>query len=384
MTIHRPFPTHDKSKSVVFFSSSGAQGGAERQLANLLNHFKYSTIYLVILDHHKFLDSVITNPSVRIIRFTRHRISFFGSLSRFFFLLSFIAADKSESLVLIGWMARANLLTYFICILLTPFKKISLIWNHRSSFLLFQSFSSQVLLFVSLLISFVSPKKIIHITNSSSVFDPRFVRFMIRGPKYVIYNGFEFKDSLSFAYPVRNPPFSTIDSSHPIRLLYPARFSPEKGHSILFEALRLAPFSFELTLVGTGCSCQNASLMKQISAIHGNVVCKESSKSIFEDYISSHYTLLFSYSESFPNILVESMSVATPCICTNVGDSQAILGGHGFLLDEHTPNAALSALISAYNFLSTPAYSEMCANAKSHVIKKYPIDKMIASFQSIL
>ncbi len=376
MSKSQSFPS-STTHSVFFVSSSGSPGGAERQLANLLNNLPHFVVNLLILNDNKFLESLIYNSNVTIV-YSSPR----GILSTFANLFWRLKVDPHSRITLVGWMAKANILVWLVSLFLQPFKSTTLIWNHRSSFFLYQSVHSQLLLFSSLLLSFFSLKKIIHVSNSYSIFSPRLVRFMLSGPKYVICNGYDFPSLLSCAKP-RNLFFPT-SSGHKLLLICPARFSPEKGHQLLFAALERLTFDFHITLVGTGCNHENPKLMKLISKVFHKVSLIEHSSTIAQLYSSHHYTILFSSSESFPNVIVESMAVSVPCICTDVGESRTIVGPFGFVLKNRTVADACESLSSAYRLYLSGSYTDMCINARTHVINKYSASNMAQSFSSLI
>lgn len=363
-------------QTIFFVSSSGSPGGAERQLANLLNHLQYKTIYLLILDEHKFLESLIVNHNVIITYAPSYKF-----LRSFVTLFLRLKADQHSRITLVGWMAKANIFVYFLSFLLLPFKSILLIWNHRSSFFLYQSISSQFLLFFSVFLSLFYPRKIIHVSNSFSVFSPRFIRYFLFGVKHVIPNGYDFNKFLHADQSSHSSSHSL--PSNKLLLLCPARFSPEKGHQLLFKALERVPFDFHITLVGTGCHNENPKITNLISKIRDKVTLVEHSSSMAFFYSRHHFTVLLSSSESFPNVIVESMAFSVPCICSDVGESKSIVGPFGFVLRSRTLTEACNSLISAYTMFCSDHYSSMCANARSYVLEKYPAIKMVQSFNNL-
>ena len=365
------------SQPLFFVSGSGSPGGAERQLANLLNHLPHQHIHLLILNDNTFLESLINNDRVS--------ITYSHSRSLISVFLSFcqqLRAVPCSRLTIVGWMAKANLFVLFASYFLLPFKSSSVIWNHRSSFFLYQSIYSQILLFASLFLSLLSFKKITHVSNSHTVFSPLLVKLMLLGPKFVIPNGYDFSSGSTlskFRLPSR-----LLRPDEKLLLLCPARFSPEKGHQLLFQALERVPFDFHITLIGTGCNYNNLKLLRLISKVRDKVSLVEHTSFMDQQYLNHHYTVLFSSSESFPNVLIESMALRVPCICSNVGDSKAIVGSFGFVLKNRSVTEACKTLCSAYTIcLSSSSYSDLCSGAMSYVVNKYTADQMSKSFSAL-
>jgi glycosyltransferase involved in cell wall biosynthesis len=205
---------------------------------------------------------------------------------------------------------------------------------------------------------------------------------MLLGPKLVIPNGFDFTTLPDFNKSRHVPTSFPFDSK--LLLICPARFSPEKGHHLLFQALERVKFDYHITLVGTGCNHKNPKLATLISKCRDKVSLIEHSSSIFQLYRRHHYTILLSSSESFPNVVVESMALSVPIICSDVGDSKSIVGSFGFVLKDRTVTEAYESLCSAYRLCTSPAYSDMCSNARNYVADKYSVTKMTQSFISLL
>ena len=364
------------SRPIYFVTSSGSPGGAERQLANLLNNLTHNSINLLVLNNSAFLESLISNNNVSITYLRSNNI-----LLALFAFCRRLRVEPDSNITIVGWMAKANIFVLFASLLLLPFKSTSLIWNHRSNFFLYQSVYSQLLLFSSLFFSFLSPKKITHVSNSSSIFSHKLVRSMLTGPKYVIPNGFEFSSFPSFNKTRQLSIPLPFDGK--LLLICPARLSPEKGHQLLFQALERVNFNFHITLVGTGCNYENPSLLSLISKVRDNVSLIEHSSSILDLYCRHHYTVLFSSSESFPNVIVESMALSVPTICSDVGESKSIVGPYGFVLKERTVVEACESLCSAYRLCLSRAYSDMCINARNHVVDKYSVSKMTKAFNTL-
>ena len=112
--------------------------------------------------------------------------------------------------------------------LLKPFKT-KLFLCHRSKFTLYQSLKSQILLYITLIIYFIYPKKIIHIANSPIIYSSKIIRFLLKSKPICIKNCFEFNKNKIFT--------NFLKESDPIQLTIVGRFSREKGYELLFKSL---------------------------------------------------------------------------------------------------------------------------------------------------
>lgn len=79
-----------------------------------------------------------------------------------------------------------------------------------------------------------------------------------------------------------------------------------------------------------------------------------------------------SASEAFPNVVAEAMSVGTPCIGTDVGETRAIIGDAGKVVPAKNPKALADAVL--FMLSNAEAYSEFTARAKAHIAANYSLE----------
>ena len=169
----------------------------------------------------------------------------------------------------------------------------------------------------------------------------------------------------------------------PLKLLYVARYSPEKRHRYLFKVLSQLSIPFELTLIGTGCTYNNKLFRKALEHYKINALCFEHVENIFEYYEKSTYTLLFSSSEAFPNVLAESMMLGTPCISFNVGDAALIIGNCGYILPNKSFQSVCLKLHEAALSANTSEYRDMREAARLRFKSLFTLEEMACSYNLI-
>ena len=68
-----------------------------------------------------------------------------------------------------------------------------------------------------------------------------------------------------------------------------------------------------------------------MSQNNNNPIQINEAKDLIEAYSSTDLTILTSQSESFPNVIGESMSCSTPCLSFDVGDCKRLIGENGWV-----------------------------------------------------
>lgn len=323
---------------LIVITSSASQGGAERQLKYLIESLSQVEIVLIVAGRGAMFDDTL-DPHITTI--SAYRSGRFSTLKTIFTVLVSLwrirdsASYPSKPVVIQGWLEYGNLLAYISRLII--FRSSWLVFAHRSSFFLNQSFMSQSIMFASLAASFLCRQyKSVHIANSRSIYKFPFSRIFIPSSNaFVVDNCFpkSMKSNLvgKYAY---SPIVRNRDLDQDLRLLYVARFSPEKRHSLLFRYLETVNFSFKLTCIGSGCTFSNKHFAKLSRGIRHKLTAIETATDLESFYSSSDFTLLFSRSESFPNVLAESLLSSTPCISFNVGESVNIIGDAGFIISD--------------------------------------------------
>lgn len=129
-----------------------------------------------------------------------------------------------------------------------------------------------------------------------------------------------------------------------------ARYSPMKDHPTLLCAISLVHAEqphVQFLLSGEGIDANNdqlANLLRR-NSINGAVHLLGIRRDMARLTAALDIACLSSWSESFPNVLVEAMSCAIPCVTTNVGDAKRIVGNAGHIVPPRDPQALAGGLL---------------------------------------
>lgn len=135
---------------------------------------------------------------------------------------------------------------------------------------------------------------------------------------------------------ITTPKTEVRDNNKPLQIITVGRLSKEKGHERIIEVLSKLEFPFHYFMIGDGIEKENIVHLIQTKGIENQVTQISYTKNV-EDYLrKSDVFVLGSYSEGFPNALIESAVVGTPIIAFKApGGINEIIepGKNGFIVN---------------------------------------------------
>jgi glycosyltransferase involved in cell wall biosynthesis len=169
-----------------------------------------------------------------------------------------------------------------------------------------------------------------------------------------IKKGFNNKKSFympNFYAPIT--PHKKIKNNHVIFLMV-ARWNKVKDHKTLIEAFNIfsqTKKNWKLYLAGAEINNNNKDLNKLIDLnpdIKNKIELLGEVKNINAIYAKANIHILSSISESFPNVVAESMLNGCPNIASNVGDAADIIDNKGWILYTQNPIELSNIIMKAY------------------------------------
>jgi len=251
-----------------------------------------------------------------------------------------------------SWMYHSNFITIFI-------PKIfhrNLYWNIRHSELNTR-ISKKMTIFISVICGFFSkivPKKIIYCSERSINFHEK-NHFYSKNKKTLIYNGFSDK-----TYAPINRLREIFRKENKIKksdiiIGYAGRYARQKNIQSMLHAFSkfiISKNNIYLYMVGRDVNKQNKELIKYLNSLNitNKVFFLKEQKSLIKFYNGIDLLLLTSHSESFPNVVAESMLCATPVLSSNTGCSKKIIGNYGFVMTNNNKQSIFKYLKRTINF----------------------------------
>lgn len=167
------------------------------------------------------------------------------------------------------------------------------------------------------------------------------------------------------------------------------RLDPQKDHANLLESLaqlsKTIP-SFIAVLVGNGLDPQNKDFGKLIAQKglldHVRLLGQRSDIPDVMSALDLH--ILSSASEAFPNVLAEAMACETPCVSTDVGDAELIIGDTGWIVPARNPMELARAIGDAYCAMKRgESWKKRQEAARKRVEDNFSLERMVQSYHTI-
>lgn len=350
-------------------------GGAEGVLFNLCIHDLSNKHTVVSLSDYGVYGPLLKELKIEVICLNIN--GFLSLLSGLIKLFRFIRINKPD--IVQTWMYHADLVGGVIA-KMSGVKRI--FWNVRHTHLDLNLMKFRTILISKLcaIFSKVIPDKIICCSRKAI---NSHVNFGYKKNKFVlISNGFDLKRfSPQSNLSLTNQYFSELDKSTPLIGMI-SRYAPVKDHKNFLHALsilRKKNIRFFCIFVGSNLNIDNAELMKLIKLykLNKHVKLFDVQRDIpaFLNVLDLH--VLSSKDEAFPNILGEAMACGTPCIATNVGEAEYILGECGWIVESQNPESLAKVLEEAFDMMNDKSrWLKLKTSSRKRVEEYFSIDKM--------
>lgn len=224
---------------------------------------------------------------------------------------------KEERIVVVAWMYKSIFYALLFNLFVAKFHLV--FWNIRHSSFRSHQLFQKLFLYIFGFFSNILKSNIIYCSHVSKSYHERF--FFRKANSIVIHN--RLAKDLNFQYNDTLPPF----------LLYVGRYDKVKGPDRLLRIIKTYfDENKELKLFIAGSNWKEelipTSLKNRVSLL-GNV------KNLSQYYSNAKALLFTSYSEGYPNVLAEAISLGCPVVGFRAGDSKEILGDfkNGFTVE---------------------------------------------------
>lgn len=323
---------------ILHIINSLKKGGAEGNLYRLckFQQKKYRSkikIIIITLVDNGFFEPKLRKMGIRIYSLKLNKKkNFFYLIKKILLLRKYISNQNPD--IIQSWMYHSNFLTLFI-----PKKFYNRVfWNIRHSELNFK-ISKKMTIFLSLIcgvLSRIIPKKIIYCSERSIEFHEKKHAYS-KNKTVLIYNGYDHKNYFSSKRLRMNFRKRYKIKKTQIVLGYAGRYAKQKNIPSLILAFSKVVKKYKniyLFMAGKDINLDNKELVNHIKKkeIKNKVIFLNEQKNLLEFYNGIDLLTLTSLSESFPNVVPESMLCSTPVLSSNAGCSKKIINNCGFVM----------------------------------------------------
>jgi glycosyltransferase involved in cell wall biosynthesis len=236
---------------------------------------------------------------------------------------------------------------------------------------------TRFLIKVSILLAKIIPSKIIYCSEASLNIHEE-IGFPSK-KSILINNGINL-DPFMHGPRNKNPLIKLKIPVDRITITLVARYDVQKNHLGFIEALghlKQEYNSFSALFIGKGCDKSNHELVNKIEreSVINNVFLLGQRSDISDILANTDIFVMPSLGEAFPISLCEAMASAVPCIATNVGDVEYILGNNKYILDSWDAKN-FSKLILEMCIISQESRKKIGLKLQKRVEEKFSIKKI--------
>ena len=168
-----------------------------------------------------------------------------------------------------------------------------------------------------------------------------------------------------------------------------ARFHPKKNFPLFLEAMRNLTAKGHIVravVVGAGATTSNPRFLKIVKDLNfpTHILTAEGPSMDVRKVFSQLDLLVLPsrWGEGFPNVLAEAMLCGVPCITSNSGDSEKIVGSAGWVF--HRSKAQMLELLLLQAMAEGPeGRAERGRAGRRHVSDLFTVDKMVAKYRKV-
>ena len=358
-------------------------GGAEMMLYRILysiDREKFQPVVISLMDRGTFADRI---ESLGIPVYTVGMARGFPTPITIYRLIRIVKQLQPD--LIQGWMYHGNIAAQFANFFSN--KKTPVLWSihHSISSLNSEKKTTIAIIKFGAYISRL-PKQILFVSHSSKLQHEALGYSSKNG--YVIPNGFD----LSLFHPSKDNRLSVISELNLNKNLFLiaviGRNHPMKDHANFIQATAILLKDYQnvhFLMIGKGVDHQNLTLTQLIERLGvGNHISLLGERGDIASLVSSLDILTSSsaYGESFPLVIGEAMACGIPCVVTDVGDSDWIVGNTGYVVPTRNPKALASAWKKLLE-LSEDRRESLGKAARVRIETEFSLDSVVAKYESL-
>jgi glycosyltransferase involved in cell wall biosynthesis len=171
----------------------------------------------------------------------------------------------------------------------------------------------------------------------------------------------------------------TTSSQHIKKLIVVARLTEQKGHARLLSVITKLPENYHLSIVGSGPLTKSINDKVLELNLQNRVTLLGQLPNIVEVIAKHDLMVLSSFTEGFPNAVIESLSVGVPVVSFNVSGISSIIddGFNGFIVPQGDLDTFKNCILQSFD-------KTWSAEAiKADVVSKFGIKSIVKQYENL-
>lgn len=368
---------------IVHIINSLRKGGAEGNLYRLCkmhkeNYKKQIEVTIITLISNGYFENKLKRKGIKVISLCfKNNNKIIDLIKKLFLLRTLIR--KIDPDFIQSWMYHSNFISIFIPKIF--YKK--LYWNIRHSELNL-NISKKKTIFLSFICGILSryiPKKIIYCSSKSIFFHQKFHLYQ-KEKSTLIHNGYSDQTYYKSSKLRKHFRLNNKINNKDILVGFAGRYAKQKNIQSMLIAFSkiIKKHHIYLCMAGKNLDFDNKELLNSISNLNleKNVILLKDQKNLLEFYNGIDFLLLPSHSESFPNVVAESMLCATPVLSSNAGCAKEIIDKFGFVMTDNNEKSIYRHLLKVLRFFkyNKKKWRDIKKNAQLKIIENYSVEQM--------
>jgi glycosyltransferase involved in cell wall biosynthesis len=364
-------------KKVLFLIRSLNVGGAEKQLLTLLNAIDRDQIHPILLTFYSGGELLSEFEKTQVKILSAQKNGRWDVVTFIFRLMKLIREEKPE--IVMSYLVASNLMA----VILKPFIKPSkIVISIRHSFIRKEDYDWLTNLLYSLENKIGGWSDLL-VINSWIGAKLAVQRGLPSNKIVVIPNGIDTeKNHPDTAARIKSKQLFELREEEKVVGII-GRIDPVKDHLTFLKAARLVHQDspdIRFLIVGSGERKLEEFLIERVEqlGLKGSVVCIPSQKDLLGVYNALDICVSSSIGEGFSNVIAEAMACEVPCVVTNVGDSEKIVGETGIVVKAGDADQLASGILKLLQ-LPDDQRRLIGKQARQRIISEFSVDKMVRS-----
>ena len=314
-----------KKIKLIFFHPYSYLGGADNSLQRLIKKLDLNKFSITFVSLN---NSYLKKNLSKKIQFKKLMVSrtIYAMPELRKLILSF-SNGEFKKIIVISNQNFANIISYFSTIFINNIKRIFIDRNHLDELNFTNSFKDKFKkIIIKMLMKITYPKANLIIGNSTKL--SRDLSAFVKTSVKTVY-------SPSYDKSIISKSTRALKLSKKYKyILNVSRFSRRKDHETTLKAFKIVVGKHKntkLILIGYGPEKKNIINMAKTLQIYNKIIIINKTYNPYPYMKKSMLLILTSIYEGFPNVLVESLTIGTPVISTNMnaGASEILINGKG-------------------------------------------------------